>query len=222
MAPPPQASPARAGASASAAAAAEPLEGYATYLSDWKEREDIQRMFAVDPAVLVAHSGGTYDTLEVQGVWKISNPKRTKACVTHTILALSIALDFFVSSCLHFSPRQWRFFISFQVLHHFIIVVVVIVIITATATTTQSPSTTAPAHHHHYQRRINTHTYTTQCSTKLTEFTRTSSPHCAMKVRKGTRCCDARCGCSRVIERMRSHARRLCRCCGSGGWHQAV
>jgi hypothetical protein len=54
------------------------MPGYATYLSDWKERGDIQGMLAVDPAVLIEQSRGAYDTLEVHAVWKIHNPQRTE------------------------------------------------------------------------------------------------------------------------------------------------
>lgn len=157
-APPPKASPARSGSSvsaAAAAAAAEPLEGYATYLSDWKEREDIQRMFAVDPALLVARSGGVYDTLDVQAVWKISNPKRTKACVTLSLCSQLLSSFICLLSCIlcHTTLEavgfiEWFNMIIFVLFLITITVVSVIVFTIATTTTTLSTHVGCTHHYH--------------------------------------------------------------------------
>lgn len=51
-----------------------PMPGYATYLSDWKKAEVLQRMVAVDPKLMSARTGARYDSVEVVGTWKINNP----------------------------------------------------------------------------------------------------------------------------------------------------
>ena len=49
------------------------LPGYATYLSDWKQAEVLQRMVAVDPKFMASYTGSRFDSVEVVGTWKINN-----------------------------------------------------------------------------------------------------------------------------------------------------
>lgn len=56
------------------------LTGWASWLSDWKKMEIIQKMMTVDPKKM-AHaakhrSSFSYDKLDVVGLWNISNPAR--------------------------------------------------------------------------------------------------------------------------------------------------
>lgn len=49
------------------------LPGYASYLSDWKKTEVLQRMMEVDPKFMMSYTGSRYDSIEVVGTWKINN-----------------------------------------------------------------------------------------------------------------------------------------------------
>ena len=49
------------------------LPGYASYLSDWKKSEVLQRMMEVDPQFMMSYTGSRYDSIEVVGTWKINN-----------------------------------------------------------------------------------------------------------------------------------------------------
>lgn len=53
-----------------------PQPGFASYLADWKIMQLLQQMMHVDPVMMKSKSGSTYDTLQVVGAWKITNPSR--------------------------------------------------------------------------------------------------------------------------------------------------
>lgn len=51
------------------------LPGYASYLSDWKKVETVQKMMTVDPKFMNL-TDERYDSIDVVGLWKISNRVR--------------------------------------------------------------------------------------------------------------------------------------------------
>lgn len=50
-----------------------PLPGYVTYLPDWKKVEVLQSMMEVDPSFMVRYTDSRYDSVDVVGVWQITN-----------------------------------------------------------------------------------------------------------------------------------------------------
>lgn len=55
-----------------------PLPGYATYETDWKRKQLLQKLLdsGVDHGKLKVQSNGTYDSFELVEAWKINNPSR--------------------------------------------------------------------------------------------------------------------------------------------------